>query len=176
MAQFLRPDSNVTQTAFTGGFADIDEASFSDADFAYSTDKLAGVLEVGLTNPAVEPGPPGAGTCTVRFRWAKVDGGVYPGTGGSDPTATMEVYEGTTQIAAGPAAATPPDAWAEVSYTFDSTLVTDWTNVRLRYSVSATGGSTANARGGAVSWAEIEVPDGVAVAGEYEEYINTYIF
>ena len=158
MAQFLRPDSNITQTNFVGGFAEIDEVTANDADYAYSEDRLASVLEVGLSDPAATPG---AGTCTVRYRIAKVDGGVFPGTGGSNPTATMEVYQGATQISAGPAAIVPPDAWTAQSFTFDASLVTDWTDVRLRFSVSSTGGSPANGRGGAVSWAEIETPAGV---------------
>lgn len=155
MAQFLRPDGNVTQTSFTGGFADIDESTASDADFAYGADRTASTLEVSLTDPS---GTPGSGTCTVRYRIAKVDGGVYPGTGGNSLTITAEVYEGASLIAGG-GAITAPDAWTDQSFTFAASGVTDWNNLRLRFTTTSSGGSPANARGGAVSWAEIETPD-----------------
>jgi hypothetical protein len=96
MAQLLRPDSNVTQTSFTNGFANIDEATPSDADFAYGANNTAAVLEVGLGNPAATPG---AGTTTVRYRVARVNAGALNGSG-SAVGITAELYQGSTLIAA----------------------------------------------------------------------------
>lgn len=153
MAQFIRPDSNITQTSFTGGFAEIDETSPSDADFAYGANNTSAVLEVGLSNPSV----PSSGTCTVRYRIAKVNNGVLSGSGNS-VSITCAIYEGATLIATD-AAQTTTGTWTTFTFTFDSTLVTDWTDVRLRFTTTASGGSPANRRGGAVSWAEVEIPD-----------------
>ena len=50
MAQFLRPDSNVTQTDFTGGFAEIDDSVASDADTAF------GELPLFFLRPALVDG------------------------------------------------------------------------------------------------------------------------
>lgn len=148
MAQFLRPDSNVTQTSFTGGFANIDEASASDADFAYGANSTAAVLEVGLGNPT---GTPASGTTTIRYRIAKVNNGTLNGSG-SSLTVTCELYEGSTLIASD-AARTPTGTWTAYSFAPDMSGVTDWTDLRLRFTTSVSGGNTSNRRGGAVNTA-----------------------
>lgn len=157
MAQFLRPSSNVTQTSFTGGFADIDETTASDADFAYGANNTAAVLEVGLTNPPGTPDP--SGTSTVRFRIARVNAGTLSGTG-NNVTITTGVYQGATLIQADSARSTT-GSWVEFSFTFTHGSITNWNDLRLRFTTSASGGSPANRRGGAISWAEIEAPDAV---------------
>ena len=155
MAQFLRPDSNVTQTSFTNGFAQIDEATASDADFAYGANNTAAVLEVHLSNPAATPDP--AGTSTVRYRIARVNAGTLSGSG-NNVTITAAVYQGTTLIQSGGAQSTS-GTWTQFSFTFTHGSLTDWTNLRLRFTTSASGGTAANRRGGAISWAEVEAPD-----------------
>ena len=157
MSQFLRPDSNVTQTNFTNGFAEIDETSASEADYAYGANNSSAVLEVGLSNPG---GTPGAGPCTVRYRIAKSTNGsiVSSGTG----VATYcHVYQGGTLIASdGPK--TPTGTWTSYSFTPDLSGVTDWNDLRLRFTCdSAAVGVVRNV---AVSWAEIEVPDAAPTA------------
>lgn len=160
MAQFLRPDSDVTQTSFTGGFAEIDEATASDADFAYGANNTAAVLEVGLSDPAATPDA--AGTSTVRYRIAKVNSGTLSGTGNA-VTITTAVYQGGTLIQTD-TAKTATGTWTAYSFTFTHESITDWTDIRLRFTTSASGGSPSNRRGGAVSWAEIEAPDAAPVA------------
>ena len=114
MAQFLRPDSNITQTSFTGGFADIDETSASDADFAYGANNTAAVLEVGLSDPAATPNP--AGTSTVRYRIAKTNNGTVNGAGNA-VTVTAAVYQGGTLIQAN-TAQTATGTWTGYDFTF----------------------------------------------------------
>lgn len=154
MAQFLRPDSNVTQTSFTNGFANIDESAASDADFAYGANNTAAVLEVGLSNPG---GTPASGTTTVRYRVAKTNNGTVDG-GGATVTVTCSVRQGANVIATD-TARTATGTWTQYSFTPSMAGVTDWNDVRLRFTTSASGGTTANRRGGAVSWAELEAPD-----------------
>jgi len=154
MAQFLRPDGNITQASFTGGFADIDEASPSDADYAYGANNTDATLEVSVSNPA---GAPGSGTCTLRWRIAKTNNGTIDGSG-SALTVTAAVYEGASAVATG-GAETPTGTWTQYNLTFDASLVADWNDLRIRWVTSASGGSPANRRGGAISWAELEVPD-----------------
>lgn len=156
--QFLRPDGNVTQTSFTGGFAEIDEVTASDADFAYGTNNTAATLEVSLSNPAETPG---SGTTTVRYRVAKTNAGVLDG-GGNSCTVTASVYQGVTLISAD-AARTVTGTWTDYSWTPSMASVTDWNDLRLRFVTSASGGTAASRRGGAVSWAEAEVPAAGAV-------------
>lgn len=166
MAQFLRPDSTLQATNWNGGFADIDEATFSDADAAYSNDNTAGaILEVGLSNPA---NTPGSGTCTVRYRHAQCDTGVYPSSGGGAVGITCLVLQGTTTLVTDTEQTANEGAFLERSFTFDASLVTDWTDLRLEWITSGGGGNPASRRGAAVSWAELEVPDGaVFVAHPY---------
>jgi hypothetical protein len=154
VSQFLRPDANVTQTSFTNGFAQIDESTASDADFAYGANNTAAVLEVSLSNPS---GTPASGTCTVRYRIAKTNAGTVDG-GGNGVDVTGEVYQGGSQIATD-TARTTSGSWTEYSFTFAASAVSDWTDLRLRFTTTTSGGSPANRRGGAVSWAEIETPD-----------------
>lgn len=152
MAFILRPDSNVTQTSWTNGYLEIDEATASDVDFAYGANNSStATLEVGLQNPT---GGGFAGTCTVRWRHAKVSTGVLSGTGGA-VSQTCAVYQGTTLIAS--STVTTGGTWTAASFTFDGTLVSDWTDIRLRFTQTASGAG-GNARGSAVSWAELEVP------------------
>jgi hypothetical protein len=155
MAQFLRPNSNVTQTSWTGGFAEIDEVTASDADFSYGANQSsAATLEVGTSDPTDTPDP--AGTCTVRWRYARVNNGTVA-TAGTAVTQTCGVYEGATLIA-NSTVTTPNGGWAAASFTFSAGGITDWTNVRIRFNQSQSAGG-GNARGSAVSWAEIEAPD-----------------
>ena len=156
MAEFLRPNSNVTQSSFTNGFAAIDETSASDADFAYGANNTAAVLEVGLTDPTAG-WVPGAGTINVRYRHAKVNNGALDG-GGNAVTVTAAVYNGTTLIATD-AAQTCTGTWTTRTWNPDLSSLTDWTDVRLRFTTSASGGGPSVRRGGAISWAEIETPD-----------------
>lgn len=158
MAQFLRPDSNITQTSFTNGFAQIDEATASDADFAYGANNTAAVLEVGLTDPTGTPNS--AGTSTVRYRIAKTNNGTVDG-GGSTVTVTGAVYQGGTLIQAD-TARTATGTWTQYTFTFTHGSITNWNDLRLRFTTSASGGTVANRRGGAVSWAEVEAPDPLA--------------
>jgi hypothetical protein len=170
MAQFLRPDSNVTQTSFTGGFAEIDEATASDADFAYGANNTAAVLEVGLSNPAATPDP--AGTSTVRYRIAKTNAGTVNGAGNA-VAVTPGVYQGATLIQAG-TAQTATGTWTQYTFTFTHGTITDWTDVRLRFTTTASGGSPANRRGGAVSWAEVEAPDAAPVILDLDVTVGAF--
>lgn len=150
VADFLRPDSNVTQTNFTGGFADIDESSASDTDKAYpNTANAACTLEVGLGNPA---GVPTGGTTTVRYRLAKIDTttGNVSGTA-TNPTATLHVYQGAVLIASD-TARTLTGTWTAFSFTPDMSSVTDWNDLRFRLTQT----TTVDNRGCAISWAELE--------------------
>lgn len=155
MAQFLRPDSTVTQTNFTGGFADIDETTASDTDFAYGTNNTAAVLEVGLSDPATTPA---TGTCTARYRIARTNAGTLDG-GGNAVTVTGAIFQGTSQVATD-TAETATGTWTTYEFTFNTSAVTNWNDLRFRFTTSASGGAPAARRGGAVSWAELEIPDG----------------
>lgn len=157
MAQFARPDSNVTQTNFTNGFANIDEASPSDADFAFGANNTVAELEVGLsdvTDPSSSSGH------VFRYRIAKTNAGTVDG-GGNAVTVTARLMQGTTEIATD-TAKTADGTWTQYAYTLTSgeaDAITSYTDLRLEFVTSASGGSPANRRGGAVSWAELEVPD-----------------
>lgn len=155
MAQFLRPDSNITLSAFTGGFAEIDESTPSDLDFAYGDNNTQAVLEVGLSDPIGVPDP--SGISVVRYRIAKTNNGVVTGTG-SAVTITPQVYQGGSLVQSGASQSTT-GIWTEYSFTFTHESITDWSDLRIRFSTSNSGGSPQNRRGGAISWAEVESPD-----------------
>lgn len=157
MAQFARPDSDVTNTGSNNGFEAIDESTPSDADFWWGDNNQADELEVGLTNvtdPGVDTGH------VVRFRIAKVNAGVLSGTGNA-VTITARLMQGGTVIAAR-AADDATGTWTTHTWnltTGEVSGITDYTDLRLEFVTSASGGTPANRRGGAVSWAELETPD-----------------
>lgn len=154
MAEFLRPDSNVTQTSYTNGFAAIDEVTADDTDFAFGAiNSATPLLEVGTSNPA---GSVPAGTVTIRWRSAKRNGNGVIGNG-NNFTGTCALFEGATSRASD---AYTPAGWTTRSFTVASSAITDFTNLRLRFTQTASGGNNNNTRSGlAVSWAEIQLPD-----------------
>lgn len=153
-SQFLRPDSNVTQTEFTGGFADIDESSASDADFAWSNTGVVGTLEVGLSNPS--PAPDTTRPLTIRYRIAKVNSSGTVLSSGDDVPVTCYVYEGAT-LRATADTVNGTGTWTTYSFSPDLSGVGVWNDVRLRFVTGNVG-----ARGIAISWAELEA-DAAAV-------------
>lgn len=157
MVQFARPDGDVTNTG-TGGFADVDEASPSDADFWWGANNTAEELEVSLSN-ATDPNS--SSGHIFRYRIAKTNGGVVDG-GGNACTVTARLMQGATEIAAD-TAKTATGTWTQYALTLSAgqaDAITDYTDLRLEFLTSASGGSPANRRGAAVSWAELEVPSG----------------
>ena len=161
MSQFARPDSNITQTAFTGGFAEIDESIASDADQAWSTDGSDATLEVGLSNVT----DPGVGTGHIlRYRVAKTDDGALSGSGNTK-TVIASLYQGATLIGSD-IERTLGGAYTTYTFNLSSTqadAITNYSDLRIRFTTLGGGGSPANRRGIGVSWAELEVPDFVPV-------------
>lgn len=156
MAQFARPDSDVTNTG-TFGFGEIDEATASDLDYWFGDNNVAEELEVGLSNVT---DPQSSSGHIVRYRIAKTNLGVVDG-GGNAVTVTMRVMQGGTQIATD-TAKTATGTWTQYAYTLtgaEADAITNYDDLRLEFVTSASGGSPANRRGGAVSWAEFEIPD-----------------
>lgn len=171
MAQFGRPDGDVTNTG-TGGFASIDEATASDSDFWWGADNTAAELEVSLgalTDPVSSSGH------VVRYRIAKTNDGVLDGAGNS-VTVTMRLMQGATEIAAD-TAKTATGTWT--TYTFNlsgaqADAITDYSDLRIEFVTSASGGNPTNRRGAAVSWAELEVPDAATpVSGSADQVLPT---
>jgi hypothetical protein len=161
MAQFGRPDADVTNTG-TNGFAAIDESVASDADFWWGDNNVAEELEVSLSNvsdPLLSTGH------TFRYRIAKTNAGTVDG-GGNAVTVTARLMQSTTQIATD-TAKTADGTWTQYSFTLSeaqANSITDYNDLRLEFVTSASGGAPSARRGGAVSWAELEVPN-VAITG-----------
>lgn len=154
MPQFLAPNSNVTQTSYTGGFAEIDENPFNDGDIAYGAiNSSVPILEVGLTDPAVTPGGVNG---VVRWRSARRNGVGTIGSGNAI-TGTCGLYQGTTLITSD---AYSPGSFATREFFFTLSSVSNFNDIRLRFTQTASGGNNNNNRSGlAVSWAQVELPD-----------------
>lgn len=152
-AQYLRPDGNVTQTSYTGGFGEIDEISASDADYAYGASNSATpTLEVSLSDPIEIP--VGGVQGIVRWRSAVINENLSLGNGNS-LTGTCQLYQNTNLIASD---AYTAGALATRSFTFNLSAVTDLNDLRLRFTQTASGGNNANQRSGlAITWAELEL-------------------
>ncbi|MEK0336742.1 MAG: hypothetical protein QQN41_04825 [Nitrosopumilus sp.] len=161
MAQFSAPISDITLPAsWNGTFADIDESVASDVDFGWSDDNADDAYE---TKFDVFSDPLSDINHTVRCRISRSDGGVPNNNSGSAASLLIELIQGTTIIAT-----VRNDAnvglWEDVSYTLtgiEADSITDYTDLRIRFTYTGGGGSPANRRGVAVSWTQKEVPDAV---------------
>lgn len=154
MAQIIRPDSNITVTDYTGGFADIDEVIADDNDFAAAgINSSIPTLVVGLSNP---PGVPGGVNGTVRWRSAKRNGNSSIGSG-NDFSGTCAVLQGTSTVLASDTYT--PGNFATREFTFPISGITDVNDLRLSFTQTASGGNNNSQRSGlVVSWAEVELP------------------
>jgi hypothetical protein len=177
MAQFGRPISDVTFTSWTGvgvntagnRYQNIDESTASNTDYNYgannSSSAVSEHLLTTLANPGVTSGH------VVRFRYAKVSSGTLSGTGGT-VNLTVALYQGATLIASTTVAC--GGTWTDGSFTLTGVQagnISDYSNLRFRFTQTASGGG-GNARGSAVSFAELEIPDaGVNVAVSEESVV-----
>jgi hypothetical protein len=154
MAQFARPDSDVSAGSWTaqGGpsslYDCINEVTASDSDYceeAGGTTKF----EVGLSNvsdPAIGTGH------IVRWRW-NTDGG------GAREKATIRLRQGaTTNIATMVLNQNIDRGWTDRSYTLteaEANSITDYDDLRLDFTINQQGAG----ENCWISWAELEIPD-----------------
>lgn len=144
MTQYARPDSDVSDGSFlnasgnnTNLYQSIDESSASDSDYVISTDSgySADNMTVGLSNVT---DPENAANHVVRYR-AKGDAGM--GMGGSVPSLTVALLEGTTQRASstnGSVATSFTDYNFSLS-TSEANAISDYTDLRLKFTRAAAG-------------------------------------
>jgi hypothetical protein len=166
LGQFLRPSSDISTTSWNGAYTDIDEVTASDGDFGYSDDNVDGTYEFafptsGIVDPTVST------LHVVKCRVSRSDGGVPNNNSGSAASLEILLMQGGTTIATVRANATV-GLWEDVSYTLTGTQannISDYNNLRLRFNYLGGGGSPANRRGVAVSWAEMEIPFSEALVG-----------
>jgi len=157
MPQLLRPNSNITLTGITGGFADIDEVTPSDSDYAYGANGGGNVFEVGLSAPSSTPA---SGTATLRVRLAEIQSGTKTSFtyGNADPV-TLEILEGATVRYTTTVNLT--STWTTSTFSPDLSSVTNWSDLRLRFKDKSHSTIFFDVALG-VSWAELEVADGGA--------------
>ena len=156
--QFGRPISEITALAITGSYTDINETAINTFPYVYSADKTAAEFEVlltTLTDPGIDTG------FTVRANLSKSDGGVANSGTGNTVTVTVRLMQGATEIEVVDTGIVA--TWRSVTVVLTPANVaniTDFSDLRLEFSCPSSGGSGANARGMAIAWAELEVPDG----------------
>lgn len=154
--QFARPDSLTgSNGTWTGTYASIDETPASDADFLASPSgpTTSNYYEVSLSD--VDE-PHTLSGITVRYRYAKSGN-----NSGKATHLTVELRQGSTVIASQSHTNIPGVAgsgWQAGSFTLttmQANAITDFTDLRLRFGPSSTGGG--QSRKAQVSWAEVEL-------------------
>lgn len=170
MAQFLRPNGDITVNAFTGTpintagnrYQNIDEAAASDTDFNWGANNTAAIYECALqagSDPNLSTGH------VIRFRLAKTNNGFADGAG-SVVKVTYSLLQGGLVIKDNIGnELVVTGTWTQHEFALsgvEADAITNYADLRLRFVTSASGGSPANRRGGAVSWAEMELPDSAA--------------
>ena len=161
MAQSMRPISQVTATGgapTSNVHLNLDGTAPDSGNYFAGDDNATGVCEVLLTD--LSGSVPSTGTCTVIIYQAQCDTNVAPSSGGAAPTFNLEVYEGATQRAS-VSGVTPTESTFTIynTLTFNSSVITDWSNVRVRFTSNGTGGTPSGRRGAAVSYVEISTPN-----------------
>ncbi len=167
MAQYGRPDSDITQSNWSGGYGTIDEASYSDADYITGSSSANGTAEYGLSNVT---DPVSSSTHVVRFR-------AWQQNNSHQRTLVASLYQGTTLISSyngGVAFNLVKGTATAYSWTLSSgeaDAITDYSDLRVRFVSGGTVGTPAGSRSAVyVSWSELEVPD--ASGSTYNESIS----
>lgn len=162
MAQYGRPDIDVSATNFAGFsattpgsfYTNIDESSADDSDYVYTLTTGAS-YECGLSDVS----DPGVHTGHV-YRWrVALSGPLGPG---EDPVDyTVSLYEGATLIAshAGSIGVATVTAASDTLSSGEAAAITDYTDLRLRFAVAS-----ATSPAVRFAWAELEVPDAASDA------------
>ena len=160
MAQTMVPISTVTnEGTFTGPSAhgSVDGTPPDTGDYWTGNDGETDVLEVLMTDLSATP--PGSGTCTVSVYQAEADSNVAPASGGGSPTYDIRVMEGATERAARTGIGATESAFTlDNALTFAASAITNWADVRVRFTSIAHGGGP-NARAVAASSIRISTPD-----------------
>lgn len=173
MAQYGRPSTDVTITGITGTpdntnkYANIDESSASDTDYIYSANDTACTYETLLAGASALVDPVSSSGHIFRYRICMTNAGTPAASGGFDVTVTAYLYQGTTLIAADSGKVVNSATWTTYTYTLSGTeadSITDYTNLRLRFTMSDSSAPPGRERGAGVSWAELEIPDVPAAA------------
>lgn len=171
MAQYLRPDSDITQTNWSGGYGTIDEASYNDADYITGSASANGTAEYGLSNPS---GVPALDTGhVVRFR-------AWQQNNTFQRTLVVSLYQGSTQISAYNSGVAfnlvkgTPTAYNWTLTESEAGNITDYDDLRIRFVSDGSVGAPAKSQSAVyVSWAEVETPDAGAVTHEGQASITT---
>jgi hypothetical protein len=166
MTQYARPNTDISKTGWTGVsdntnlYSNIDESSASEADYNYSTHNAIRTYECKLSG--VSDPSSGSGH-VVSYRIAASDSiGSIPGSGdsGNSLDVAISVYQGTTLIAT--TTITVPEDPETQTLTLSSgeaNAITDYSDLRIRFVTTASGGSGSSRRGMAVFWCELAVPN-----------------
>ena len=154
MAQFLRPSSDVTTTNWTRSsgtnayYTYIDETTASSADYV-QTQSQGSDLEVGLSTV---DDPVSSADHIVRVQvWSL-------GSGGPERHTIILLEGGTTIATVVSTGSLPRNSPTEITYTLsgaEADSITDYSDLRLRFTPTSLGGSETYR----VGWAEMEVPD-----------------
>ena len=153
MAQYARPDSDITFSNWTGSYTAIDEASYDDGDYIQGANNNNGSAEVGLSDVA---DPVSSSDHVLRFR-------AWQQNNTKNRQLTAYLFQGTTQIASYACGNLVKDTPTAYSYTLtgaEADSITDYTDLWLRFTSYGDVGTPASQRSYVyVSWTELEVPD-----------------
>lgn len=168
MAQFLRPNSTLSTTgtvniigASTAHEA-IDEIT-SDTTDRIQQDNTNAIASLSLSAPST----PQSGTCTLRWTAVRVDarsGGTSLSTDGTGIPTLLVIFADyiTSTVYADKTTSLPSgnDTYSD-SLTFDTSIITDWNSLGVRFDFTRNGGG-GNLRHAGTAWIELEIPDPAA--------------
>ena len=160
MAQFLRPNSDVTVGTWTTEplFSKVNETTSNDSPFISSNNNGTGACELGLSSVDAPENPQ---TTTLRIRYKK------QAADGHTVNLTLRILEnGTERFTHTYNDIT--EAWTTGVLNPDLSAVTSWAGLRVELErTGSTGGATGTRRTADVSWIELEVQDAAAASEDH---------
>lgn len=166
MPQILRPVATIASLYYTGDHAAINSAERDDSTFAYAEARAQSELAVLLPPPDAVPAP---GVCDVHWVHARVNNSGQLQSGGNDFTYSCSLFSGDALIASSPVV---PLVWQETIFSVQASDIPDWGSLELHFTQTYSGGSPANRRAGAVSWAQLVVPGPLAPTPRHRRIIH----
>lgn len=152
--QYARPDSDIQQTNWSGGYGTIDETTYNDADYITGSSSANGTAIYGLSNVT----DPEVGTGhVVRFRAWQQDKT-------HQRTLSAYLYQGDTKISEHGSNPITLVKGTQTAYSWtlseaEANNIADYTDLRIWFTSGGEVGTPAVSRSAVyVSWAELEVP------------------
>jgi len=161
MTQYARPNSDISETGWSGSYEDINESTPNDGDYITGSPDVNGAGVYGLSSVT---DPESSSSHTVKFRaWQQNNTFQrYLDVDLLEDTSVISSYSSTITLVKG-----TPTAYEWTLSSGEADSISDYSLLRLRFTSSGDVGTPAPNRSAIyVSWGELGVPDAPGGSGK----------